>query len=57
MKLDKGKITQFLSNQGLSTRRCRDLAELMVKEDLFEDEKKTIVRKTVSREITEVKED
>ena len=57
MKLDKGKITQFLSNQGLSTRRCQDLAELMAKEDLFEDEKKTIVRKTVSREITEVKED
>jgi hypothetical protein len=57
MKLDEGKIRQFLSGQGLSTKRSEKLARLMAKEDLFVEEKKEIVSRTVFREISEVKED
>ena len=48
--LDKGKIEQVLLNQGLSTRRSKKLAEILVKSDL-------LIKPDTSRDLNVVEED
>jgi len=58
MGLDKLKIEEILSRQGLSTKRSRNLAAILAKEDLTkEDEKPKKKEKSVIRNITEVKKE
>jgi len=60
MGLDKGKIEAILHNAGLSTKRVKNLANLLAKSDLMEDEsvesksveKKVIMRKNIAEVLT-----